>query len=400
MVLRRCLLVIIFLFTTPLYAFSNLIVFGDSLSDVGNFPETIYPFKNPDAAKIVSNTNSQFYVPFSNPVDTNSKPPESYSAWPAINELYAEDQVVIFPSKSNRKYRSFSWAQFFLEAAKESHSTQATELVPSVLLNQRIVPENFSYDYAWGFATSDSGCTNPQYRSIGHCTEDEINAARAKYLKTFSLQDYQQLLIPGVQQQVNFFINDIKTQKIVVDHDTIYVFYIGGNDLIIAGNALEKHYNPFPAFKLILGLTASHVMSAVSDLLSNIPKDQHPKVIYVFNQFNPAITPGYYHKPISNLAGMIIDPINFWLTARANIHNWFSNTKIKIITISDFYENAAKLDYYKNNLGKACMIDNGSYTNPVSIPRNNCAGYIFWNDVHPSSDMNAMIGSKFFKVAF
>ena len=53
--------------------FSNLIIFGDSLSDSGNFPETQFAFHDLRAPKTLKNSTSNFYVPFSNPVNKNNK---------------------------------------------------------------------------------------------------------------------------------------------------------------------------------------------------------------------------------------------------------------------------------------------------------------------------------------
>lgn len=396
MLLQLRALVIIFLFFSSINSFGNLIVFGDSLSDGGNFPESKFPRINMAQKNSLANNTAEFYVPISNPVDTSFGHGSNKKYWPSQNSLYLSSQSPIFPEKAERKYRSISWPQFFLSIAKQNKLMRSDIIVPSILLNQRIIQSNFSYNYSWAYATSDLGCTNPLYQKTAHCDMTHIDQAKTAYLKTFSQSDFQKIIVPGVNTQVKFFIHDMQHQEVIVNQRTIYVFYIGGNDLIIAGNALEKKYNPLPLLQLMMGETTYHILDAIAALLKNIPADQRPKVVYVFDQLNPKITPFYYKKSISKFAGLIIGSTNFWLKTLSGIRNVFSKNKIQIVPVSAWYQKASQSDYFKNSVGKACVIDGGNFDNPTHIPKNNCAGFIFWNAVHPTSEMNALIGALFF----
>lgn len=389
--LSRIGIIFIFFISCSIYAFSNLIVFGDSLSDSGNFPETQFAFHDLHAAKTLKNTNPHFYVPFSNPVDRHVP-----SQWPPIQLRYLSEQAPIFPDTKQRSFYSFSWPQFFLTLAKQNRLTRSDIIVPSLLIHERLIPANFSFNYAWGYAMSDAGCTNPHYDFIASCSPEEITQRRKQYLKTFSASDFNRLLIPNVDQQVQFFIQDVKSKRVLIDQNTLYVFYIGGNDLISGAKSLE-HGNAIPAFSLILGNTADHVIAAISNLLHELPANDRPKVIYVLDQFNGKIAPAYYKRPVSRLADVIVTPFNFWLRWKAKLYNVFSKTKIVVVPVSKWYEIAEKSAYFKKTMGSACMVNGGDYANPNEIPTHNCAGFIFWNDVHPSSEMNALIADRFYR---
>ena len=66
-------IIIIFIgliFCNNVFAFSNLIIFGDSLSDVGNLPAASNPIYHYPPQQL-DDYNADFYIPNSNPVNTN-----------------------------------------------------------------------------------------------------------------------------------------------------------------------------------------------------------------------------------------------------------------------------------------------------------------------------------------
>jgi len=383
--MRRLFFLILFLYATSAFAhFSNMIVFGDSLSDGGNFPESSQVWWHPAAAKTLENTVPQLYVPFANPVNTDSKS----TTWPILDNRYLAKQTNIENNSAERKFHSISWPQFFLGSKIIS---------PSHLLNSRTIPASFSFNYAWGYATSRKHCVNPRYQSIA-CDAKSIYLARRNYEKNPSKENYLKLEIPGLFQQVQLFFQDYHAHKVSVDNNTVYVFWIGGNDLIIASNALRKHGNPFPAFGFILGNTAKHVIQNVSQLIQGLPKNQRPQKIYIFDLFNPGLTPGYYHTPLASIADFFVQCSNFWLTWDARLFNLFSDTKMVIVPTYQWYQASSQSAEFKSTLGKTCQLNSGNYENPVSISKTNCNGFMFWNAVHPSTMMNAVIAKKFLKM--
>ena len=68
----RKLIAMIFCLSTPLLAsagISNVIVFGDSYSDMGNFPEDAHTLTDPNKPMTLANLTSMVFVPVVNPVD-------------------------------------------------------------------------------------------------------------------------------------------------------------------------------------------------------------------------------------------------------------------------------------------------------------------------------------------
>lgn len=362
--------------------FSNIIVFGDSLSDGGNFPESQQVFWKAQLGKELNNYVPQLYVPFSNPVNPQSKG----SKWPILDDRYLSTQVPI--KHQNRKYRSISWPQFFLTFSKI-----ANPIVPSHLLRSRSIPSNFSVNYSWGYAASTKNCVNPLYEPV-KCNSLSIENARTQYFQNPTEENYKKIEVPGVFKQVHLFIKDLHDHKISVDQHSLYVFWISGNDLIIASNALLQHKNVIPAWRILMGNSALHIFKSVNILLQALPKRKRPKVIYVSELFNPQLTPGYYYRKISPIGNFVVKAHNFWLKIGSEIFNLFSDVKIKIMPTYQWYQLSSKNPVFEKTMGKACQMDGGDYTNPLIIPNSNCEGFMFWNAVHPASPMNEIVGEK------
>ncbi|MCX7121215.1 MAG: hypothetical protein NTZ67_05525 [Gammaproteobacteria bacterium] len=392
---RLCLTGLLFYCASSLAQFSNMIVFGDSLSDGGNFPESQKILWDANKGKTLANSVPQLYVPFSNPIDTAS-PPFSFT-WPTLSDAILDTQVTI--DNTNRKYRSISWPQFFLNMAALSHLSNSSAISPSNLLNFQKIPNTTSFNYAWGYAMTSESCVNPYYQPTQECDAKRIYQARKNYLVNPSMENYKKIEVPGLYKQLELFVNDERSNKVAVDQNTLYVFWISANDLIVASDALLSHWNPFPILKFILGFSSENILKNISILHYSLPKKKQPKAVYVFNMFNPKLTPGYYNNTtLGTLGGVVVDCHNFWLKWNAKIFNLFSSTKVIILPAHKWYERSSKTDYFKLHLGQACQLDGGDYTSPTTIPKSNCAGFMFWNAVHPAAPMNALEAYQFFNV--
>ena len=373
-----------------------MIVFGDSLSDGGNFPESQKIWIDDSKSKTLSNAVPQFYVPFSNPVDTSS--PAFLFTWPTLNSAMLEKQAPIENNPNPRKYRSISWPQFFLNMAEISHLIKSSVISPSNLLNTRKIPAHFSFNYAWGYAMSTENCVNPYYQPSKFCDAQSIYLARKKYKNNPSAENYKHIEVPGLFKQMTLFINDVRANKVSVDKNTVYVFWTGGNDLIVAVIALYHHWNPLPLLKFILGFTSDNILKNVSILHYSLPKEKRPNTVYVFNLFNPELTPGFRaHTVMAAVGNFAVICHNFWLKLDSKIFNFFSRSKIIVVPVYQWYKNSSENKYFKAHLGEACQMKGGNYTNPMVIPKSNCAGYLFWNSVHPAAPMNVFEAHQFFK---
>ncbi|OGT26681.1 MAG: hypothetical protein A3I77_07630 [Gammaproteobacteria bacterium RIFCSPLOWO2_02_FULL_42_14] len=380
---RFFLAVLLFYCTSSLAQLSNMIVFGDSLSDVGNFPESSRVWWDPQGKKDLHNIVPQLYVPFSNPVSTQTDNP------------YLAKQAPIENNKNPRKYRSISWPQYFLIDAKNKKLLPSDYIAPSNLLNTQKIPNAISFNYAWGYATSEKNCVNPHYQLIKNCDSKSIYDARKNYEENPSHQNYLKLEIPGLFQQLQLFTQDYHANKISVDKNTVYAFWIGGNDLIIAANELRKRGNPFPALKFIFGGVEKNELKNISILIQQLPVNQRPKNIYALELFNPGLTPGFYHTKIASIANFFVKCANFWLRWDTKLFNLFSNTKIVIMPVYQWYENDSENTLFQAHMGQACQLNFKDYTNPTIIPKTNCMGFMFWNAVHPASGMNKRVAELF-----
>lgn len=374
---------------------SNMIVFGDSLSDGGNFPESPAEFWNPMAPKTIVNSIAQFYVPFSNPVDTKSDNSESFP-WPTLDDHYLSAQTKINQHSEKRKYRSISWPQFFLSLAKSKKQIISEIISPSDLLNTVTLPNTISLNYAWGYATSGDQCVNPYYQKINNCDAKSIAHVKNNYVKNPNQTNYAAIQIPGLIQQVRLFTKDIQSKKIIVDSNTLYTFWIGGNDLIIANNALKNNKNPLLVIKFALGNTGTNLLKSIVMLLHALPENKRPGKIYVFELFNPQLTPAFYTLKIAKFGNFLVRCSNFWLRWDMRMFNLFFKTKIMIIPSYHWYQADSKNDYFKQHKGEDCQTIIGNYDNPTRISPSNCGGFMFWNAVHPSSAMNAMLAKRLY----
>lgn len=340
---------------------SNMIVFGDSLSDIGNFPES----------PTVSYQTAQSYVPFANPVINTPHNP--------------------YLPKSKRPYRSMGWSQYFLVLAKKDGLIKTMDIAPSNYINNHTLPQFTSVNYAWGYATSAKGCVNPHYHPTNNCTIHTVKKALLDYNQNPSQTNYQRIQIPGLFQQIHFFVSQYRAHQISVNNKTIYVIWIGGNDLISANNALMNHFNPIPAFAFLFGNTAARIIKNCSTLINSLPVHKRPNVIYVFALFNPALTPEYHHTILGNIANMAIHCANFWLTIEAHFFNRFSKTQIIIVPLYHWYAKAAENPAFHATLGQSCQQSDHSI-------HNECRHYLFWNAVHPATPMQLITATRFLQL--
>lgn len=389
-------------FTTPIFAnFTNLIVFGDSLSDNGNFPETAHIWINANAKRTVTNLTPQFYVPFTNPVVIDSisftvPNTQKQFPWPILNPKYLATQTKI--NNQERWYRSISWPQFFLTMANTEHLTNSILIIPSEIINNKAAPKNASVNYAWGFAASNDHCLNHYYTPIHSCDDNSIRAARQNYIRNPDKKNYTEMQIPNLHMQVKLFLSDQKNNRVTADNKTLYSFWIGGNDLIIAYIDLLKHWNPLPGLGYFFGTVAFHVIYNVSFLVSHLPANQRPDHVYVFEFFNPEYTPAFTGKTAGKTLMITNEFSNFWLRFDVMIYNLFSHTKIVVVHSCNLFKESTKTEYFKEQNGKACILSDSNYFSATSIPKTNCKGYMFWNALHPSTEMNEVIAYHFLKI--
>ncbi len=387
-------------------AFSNLIVFGDSLSDNGNFPEAPTPFKHTKAPKRVADTSTSFYVPFSNPVNFktgNANPPtlrlRILYPWPQLNPSLLAPQVPIEQGNTSmaRQYRSLSWTELFLAYAQLKGKTKSPHVVPSYLLMQQKIPLNSSVNYAWGSALGAPGCYDRYYRPFKSCDRQQVMQARQHYMLNPTYENRVKIPVPGLPQQVSFFIDDMNAKRVHVKDDTVYAFWIGGNNLVDAYNHMVKgHLSKL--FSFIFGGPTRSTLSAINTMTKALPVNDRPKVVYLFSLMNAGLTPGYYNGNLATLAKVLTFSYNSWSALLIDFHNMHSKTKVKMVPVHSWYHAASHYDYFKATMGKSCQINGGDFSQANKIPDSNCKGFMYWNDVHPAVDMQKITAYSFLQL--
>lgn len=369
--------------------FSELYVLGDSLSDIGNFPES------------PSFNDTSFYVPFSNPVDTasgNATPPtlglNTQIPWPKLEASDLSVQVPTDNRRPPRRYRSFNWTELFLYYAKQQGLTSSPHLLASERLAEIAAPLNASINYAWGSALSILGCANDNFQPFAHCNRRSTQRTRAYYLKKPTSKRRLQIRIPGVQRQAQFFIRDYDQGRIHPDHHSLYVVWIGGNDLINAYNQLID-FKISPMLSFLIGKSAQNGLDALDRMMSNLPSEKRPQKLYFFNLMNPALTPAYYGSRLGTLGHALVWIYNHSLSLRVYWHNHFYPYQVYVVSVNTWYEEASQSPYFKKNLGERCQERGGDYHSPTHIPASNCHGFLYWNEVHPAVDMQKITAYRF-----
>jgi len=389
--------------------FSNMIVFGDSLSDIGNVPENQAFYHDLTKPATLSNLETNFYVPVANPVNpagyTISFIPYHLPNFVLHNAPYLPVQPKL--DNVERSNRSIIWNELFLSDAYQAGITKSQNLIPWANLEtaQPPIPNStlYSVNYAWVGAISDQGCFNDDWQPQSICTKSAILAARKNYLEHRTDANYKKELLPGLLTQEQLLIQDIQAHKVSVDKNTLYTLWIGGNDMSNDFNHLEHGAlkDRITALKKLVFSTSWHVFQALK-VLHTTP-DIQAKHIYVFNIFDPSLLPRIHqwNKTLQLLGKGFVDVYNTGLQLDINmISTLYPQTSVHIVPVHTWTLQMAKAQgIYKSlgfdkHVGQACELSkplSGSYLTPQTSLEN-CQGFMFWNSIHPAFPLEQILG--------
>lgn len=233
------------------YPFSNVIFFGDSLSDIGNGPESLTLSGDDTGSGLFTNT----YVPISNPVDPDNDsilsgielkfPPMDQSSKSYKAALPPQLQLCQGGNCVKRKFLSLNWVEYFVyNAVLLKLIAPGVDLRPWVIQYQETdVDHHQSVDYAFYSALSGDACgdfdLNPvPCRFHGLPLQASVfakqNIYRNEQSKTDALGNRalrEQVIIPGLRKQIEMFRRDKNRKRVMVDDNTLYVVFIGANDI-------------------------------------------------------------------------------------------------------------------------------------------------------------------------
>jgi len=412
--MKKWLLAFILFFPVALFAkplFTNMIIFGDSLSDAGNVPERPIPYKT-TPPKQLADLTQDFYVPISNPIDLNGyhvsivaqfKLNHAPYAWP---QLSGTSLLLDQPTINNqpRAFRSMNWPYFLISDAYQDQLTQSHTLLPSMILYYRHIKADIhtSVDYAFASAMSTDRCANLNYIAQNNCDRNTITTAWDTYVNDRSEKNRANFHVPGSLEQVNLFLEDVQNGTVQVGPDTVYTLWVGGNDLAADASEFEKTHNIFIKMKMLSSVLFGIVWNnydALNKLLSN--PNVKAKHIYLFTLFDTAtVAPGMQDwskamKDANHVAvwafahglNLVVDLLQHHYK-EASIHivptmNWYTGMAKNVAPYTDVFD--------PSKLAKACEFSSTAYTQ-ATPPSANCQGYIFWNQLHPSSSANQFVG--------
>lgn len=344
-------LAVAFLFAAPLSAttqYSNLIVFGDSYSDVGNNTWLDVPGRGTDFAH---------GAPVSN-LDPKTKTPRI-------------------------------WVQYLVA----NHIFKRADIMPSRLWHSESLSE-VNVDYAWAGAEAGKRFIN----DLSHPFSYPKDCPRAGYLN----RDLS--CVPGVLLQVKQYLHDLKHNDEKPGQKTMFVIWAGENDVIDNVQRffyrLKKSEFKLAAFlpqqaMAFSWLPGKKIHDAVESLMTAGVPAQH---IYVFTLPNLAKTPGVKYLVRSKLNDSVRQQafallmftdiselynknLRFWLTYGLRGEN-----KPKIISIESLFRSMSSDNHF---LGYHFLDVDNSCVRMQATPY--CTGFLFFDDEHPSTTTGELL---------
>ena len=411
----------ILILLAPMMAFasslpSNLIVFGDSLSDIGNFPQSqfvrIFPenqLNNPDPAKAVD--AGHIYVPITNPV--NRQGARSYQLYipgqqsvqlnyPQLSSsqytLPKNDAIDTLISANNpitpqhqRDTRAIGWVEYLFENLY--HGQGNYHLLPSNMLSTIIATPQTSVVYAYSSALSEDNCRDSQYERPQDCSLQTVKDSAAAYrsIQTPQINHLESnLRVPGLVRQVKFFLADPQFKQLASAH-TQYLFLIGGNDISYGYYHFLPHHELKYLPYLFGKVTHDNVVKAVKLLLA---QGIQPQQIHLISLFNGAFTPQIYNQGKVRMLGTIVTNLY-----NISIHLFALRQHLDFIDQYGLVEKLSKYPSLKATLGQPCQAANASIDGLLASGQTpgmigafasgqsaeDCGNYLFWNQLHPTS---------------
>lgn len=314
--------------------FSNVMVFGDSQSDMNNFPQSLY-YNDDTGSSSPYGIPSSLYNSISEPITSTLFSPISPGTltFPEISAQYntinlsSDTQSICTASSDDnvddaicyeREANSVGWLQYLTYNGLNSSDALFDDIELSswvAYTTEGSDVDKLSIDYAWyGALSLPTGCYNDGGSPLSDsaCSdEEEIFSLQAAYRTSQILDDgippmsaadsyalQKTVAVPTLYQQVTeLFLPNLDTQNNIVGRDTLYVFYGGANDLAAVFFEWIEGYIDFDTFIESVWTTIPEYMigtqgSAVQTMLSGLnSQGQEKGNIIMFPQYNLGILP-------------------------------------------------------------------------------------------------------------
>ncbi|MDA7742399.1 SGNH/GDSL hydrolase family protein [Francisellaceae bacterium] len=381
------------------------VVFGDSLSDTGNYPEPT----NVEAPRF---SNFNLYIPVSNPVPENLY---GKNGFPSKEFL---QRSVKYQGKINgqpKSYYSMNWPLYF------TYGKQNHQLVSWYAHTKDSNSTVHSINYAWASAVSGKEssdgktqtglCFHDDGSEIGVCSKTSILKGRAAYaLHTQDLHydqehgyDYQDMVIPDVGKQVELYIEDTRP---LIRKNTSFIIYIGANDIsrYLRAHIVRVMFGAYHSdVKSMTKGIVSNVEQAVQKLKAAYPSSNQGNHIYILTLPNF----DYLHvihdfSLVPNAAAALTYAVQQY-NAELGIA-FKDNPDVSVIDSGTFIDALAHKSIYAASAksGSTCIGSDDdlreAYVTPLAVISNTNCGYVNkngeevsyfgWNNAHFTSSVN------------
>lgn len=335
---------------------SNLIVFGDSLSDAASFDARLN-----DSASRANNT------------------------WVKVGGGGEGAPITSVNQKTGKR---FMWPNYFLRKGYIYPSSQAREY--------HISPIDHNVNYAWASAETGSNYVNDA-GWIGKAGYPPYNNLSCSQFGPGKIND-KSSCVPGLLLQVEHYLNDVNHQP---NPNSLIIIWAGGNDLFNnIAKIVEKNKGDNPVLLLLKMMNAAFpVFNVGAKPLSNPVKNIKLAVSRLIDEGIPAHN--IYVVGLPNIA-----------KTPAVIKKFGDNQEVllTLTTISTLYNTALKLELTwdlfdpTNNLPKGNIISvyallEKIFDNPLMYgfshtgisctqehKQPDCEGFLFFNLKHPASE--------------
>ncbi len=387
--------------------YDRVIIFGDSISDTGNFP----------AAKHYSSDTSlppyNLFVPIGNPVN-----PEYYGN---VFTIIHSDTVWHYPSRyflvwatspqksyidtHEKTIKSINWVEYFVFNALDNEDSPEPILIPSSKIHQeKLFPsKSTSLNYAWAGALTIDGFSGSNYKTITNIhNEQELYALRKNYYD----EKTKEIAIPGIKKQVKMYLHDVDSGLVPANNNTAYLILIGGNDIAATFKNDLMHIN-FRQFHQKIGTTstpgtiAKNVVAAIDELI-NKGNASH---IYVLSLFDISKLPSVYHATNNVVIRWIIKKLMHNDVERYNkqLSAIFSQPKykhvVKFLPVGKSINKLAQEAQFHNSVinGLTCVSNTKELLKPTDCNYSNKQTYFAWNESHLTTVVHQYFAYRVFK---
>lgn len=387
--------------------YSNMIIFGDSQSDIGNMPESgnlVDP--NIPVLHYYHGVPYNLYVPVSNPVAANND-----AIFARLLNFPALPPQPLIAQKFSHEGRSINWSQYLFAALNTSGKLQSPSLLPwlSIYQHPELFASHTSVNYAFSGALSIDHCSDEDYYILddSFCNAQQVSVNALKYRADPNNDTLRnELIIPDTRKQIDFFAEDLQAGRVQVDPQTLYVIWTGANDLAVIFHYLLEGDVSFFVHNLDTTISQQTVL-AVQHLYQLGARN-----IVVIGQQNLGLTPiasiltdmnGHFYTRYLNAytLNLLVLDYNIHLSRRlVTLQKQYPDLNLQYLALQSFYNHFSLIpgQVYFYTIGLACQdASDTTFSQVTQGQLVHCKNYLYWNGSHMTDEANQLLAKKLFE---